>query len=331
MKKIIIGSLLGIFAIAPFINAQDEKSNVPAETMPVGDVPAKITVATRAQTTPAGWTDNFEAAKKQAAIEGKLLLVDFSGSDWCVWCQRLHDEIFSKKEFNVPAEKKYVCVFIDMPQKAKLPAEVEAQNKDLLMRFRVSGFPTVLVLDAEGNELARTGYQKTEPEKYLEHLETITKTARIVKALEAEIKSLPQGEARAKKIDAVLSKLSFSAQRNYAKLIEEILETDADGKLGLRTKYPFFALVEPLQKEFQAIALEIDTETRAALSTATDEQKRAREFVMGKIGTILKTKTERLNALEKKVEAAKEKLQGEESELLQNFITALQNMKRMAK
>ena len=52
-----------------------------------------------ATSTPRGWTDDFEEAQKQAEKEGKLMLVDFSGSDWCGWCKKLDSEVFAKPEF----------------------------------------------------------------------------------------------------------------------------------------------------------------------------------------------------------------------------------------
>ena len=73
-----------------------------------------------ATSTPAGWTDDFDAAKKQAAAEGKMLLVDFSGSDWCVWCKKLDREVFAKPEFLDGVKKDFVLVMIDSPKDQSL-------------------------------------------------------------------------------------------------------------------------------------------------------------------------------------------------------------------
>ncbi|MCK5682332.1 thioredoxin family protein, partial [bacterium] len=35
------------------------------------------------------WQTDFAAAKAQAQKENKLLLIDFTGSDWCGWCKKL--------------------------------------------------------------------------------------------------------------------------------------------------------------------------------------------------------------------------------------------------
>jgi len=122
--------------------------------------------------TPAGWTDDFDAAFRQAAIEKKLVLVDFSGSDWCCWCQRLDKEVFSKEAFLTAATNKYVCVMIDSPSdESVLSEKAKGQNKALVKKYRIDGFPTVLVMDATGKVLFKTGYQPGGAEKYLAHLE----------------------------------------------------------------------------------------------------------------------------------------------------------------
>ncbi|MDT8391733.1 MAG: thioredoxin family protein [Lentisphaeria bacterium] len=36
-----------------------------------------------------GWMTDYDAALKKAKAENKVVILDFSGSDWCVWCVRL--------------------------------------------------------------------------------------------------------------------------------------------------------------------------------------------------------------------------------------------------
>ena len=70
------------------------------------------------------WMTDFEAAKTKAAKENKYLLVDFTGSDWCIWCTRLNSEVFSTKSFQTEAPKQFVLVELDFPRdKSKLTAE----------------------------------------------------------------------------------------------------------------------------------------------------------------------------------------------------------------
>lgn len=131
-----------------------------------------VTKALELTSTPEGWTDDLEAAIQQARTERKLVLVDFSGSDWCGWCKRLDREVFNTKEFLSGAKDKYVLVMIDSPRnKTLLSNKAKKRNPALIRKFGISGFPTVLILDGEGKTLFRTGYQRGGPREYLKMLD----------------------------------------------------------------------------------------------------------------------------------------------------------------
>ncbi len=105
--------------------------------------------------TPAGFTDDFAAAKAEAAKSDRKMLVVFSGSDWCHWCKVLEKSYLSKPEFVEAAKKDFVLVFIDMPEdKSRLSETAKKNNESLLRAYGIRGFPTVKILDAEGRSLA---------------------------------------------------------------------------------------------------------------------------------------------------------------------------------
>ena len=76
----------------------------------------------------AGWSHDVDAALKQAKKEGKDVLMDFTGSDWCGWCIRLNKEVFSQKEFLPAVTKNFVLVELDFPRKKQLSPEIKKQN-----------------------------------------------------------------------------------------------------------------------------------------------------------------------------------------------------------
>jgi len=120
---------------------------------------------------PAGFTDDFDAALKKAATEKKTVLALFTGSDWCIWCKRLEGEVFSKKEFSDEVGKTFVPVFLDFPRDKSLVKESTAKrNRELAEKYAIRGYPTVLLLNAKGEVLAKTGYQMGGPKKYLAHV-----------------------------------------------------------------------------------------------------------------------------------------------------------------
>ena len=116
------------------------------------------------------WLDDFTAAKAVALKEGKPILANFTGSDWCPWCIKLEKEVFSQKEFQDYASANLVLFIADFPNGKKLAANVVEQNQGLQAKYRITGYPTVLLLDAEGKVLAHTGYQEGGAAPYVESL-----------------------------------------------------------------------------------------------------------------------------------------------------------------
>ena len=121
-----------------------------------------------------GWLTDLDAGIKVAKAEKKAILVDFTGSDWCGWCIRLKKEVFDQKEF-AAVTKDFVLVELDYPQKKKQSAEEKAKNKAWAEKFAIEGFPTILLMDSNGEPFAQTGYQEGGPVKYLAHLAELLK------------------------------------------------------------------------------------------------------------------------------------------------------------
>jgi len=121
----------------------------------------------------AKWTDDFEAAKATAKAQNRFMLLDFTGSDWCGWCIKLDKEVFSKSEFKKYAAEKLVCVELDYPMKSKPSKKVQKQNEELKNQFAIRGYPTIILLDPNGEKIGQTGYKDGGPEAYVEHLESI--------------------------------------------------------------------------------------------------------------------------------------------------------------
>jgi thioredoxin-related protein len=121
------------------------------------------------------WETDLEVAKKRAKDEKKDILADFTGSDWCGWCIKLKKEVFDQPEFQEYAKKHLIMLELDFPRKKELPAKEKEQNEKLSQEFKVEGFPTILLMNARGKELARTGYQEGGPAKYVEHLKELLK------------------------------------------------------------------------------------------------------------------------------------------------------------
>ena len=122
-----------------------------------------------------GWPTDFEKAKEEAAARNLPILADFSGSDWCGWCVRLDDEVFSQPEFKAYAKENVVLFLADFPNSTPQSEELKTQNEKLSREYGIRGFPTVLLLDADGNVIERTGYQRGGAAAYVEHIKELLK------------------------------------------------------------------------------------------------------------------------------------------------------------
>jgi len=150
-----------------------------------GDAPAQ-----EAPKTEHRWLADFDAAVAAAKAEGKDLLVDFTGSDWCGWCIKLDDEVFKHDEFYNEASKHFVLVALDFPNDPEIKAKVPnpKRNEELQEKYEVQGFPTILLMNADGEVYGSTGYRPGGAQKYVDFVGTLANSG---KALLAAGKTLP--------------------------------------------------------------------------------------------------------------------------------------------
>lgn len=206
----------------------------------------------------ATWLQDFDQAKQQAKAEQKHLLIDFTGSDWCTWCIRLEDEVFSKAPFQTSAPQQFVLVKLDYPRdQSRVTDEVRAQNEKLQQQYEVRGYPTILLTDAEGRPYGQTGYQEGGPEKYVEMLTALKKRGDAFQAAMARAEG-KQGAERAAVLDEALTAIDEEvAAAHHLATMQQIVELDADGKAGLKAKYETkvqeLAMARDLNREAQAL------------------------------------------------------------------------------
>ncbi|NWG29345.1 MAG: thioredoxin family protein [Ignavibacteriaceae bacterium] len=118
------------------------------------------------------WNGNLEKAIEQAKKENKAVLVNFTGSDWCIWCKRLSAEVFQQKEFEEYAKNNLVLVMLDFPKDIQQSQETKAYNNSLAKKYGIQGFPTILIFNNQGKLVAQTGYQPGGAAKYVEHIKS---------------------------------------------------------------------------------------------------------------------------------------------------------------
>jgi thioredoxin-related protein len=215
-----------------------------------------LTLGSAFGTAAEGWITDLDAAKKQAAAEKKDILIDFTGSDWCIWCKRLDGEVFSKDEFKKGVKDKFILVSLDYPQdkeKAGVTEEMAKKNAELAKTFAIKGYPTILLVDSEGKPFAATGYQEGGPDKYVTHLDELRgkKAARDEAFAKASKES---GVAKAKDLVSVITTLGLEDEafaNSYGDVIGQIKEADPKDETGfgkkLASKEKMAAFGEKLQ------------------------------------------------------------------------------------
>jgi thioredoxin-related protein len=119
---------------------------------------------------PEGWLTNVDEAIELAKKENKAIMLEFTGSDWCPPCIKMKKEVFSKPEFLKAASEKFVLVHLDFPRG---DTELREKNQPLAEKYKIEGYPTIILLDAEGKEITRFFASKYPTvETFLEHLDT---------------------------------------------------------------------------------------------------------------------------------------------------------------
>jgi len=129
-----------------------------------------------APTTRAVWRNDFAGALKQAKSENKLVLLDFTGSDWCGWCMKFEKDVLSTPKFSAYADSKLQLVRLDYPHHTPQPEALRQANAALSDQFHVDGFPTFVLVNADGKELGRqVGYLEGGPDAFIAELESFNR------------------------------------------------------------------------------------------------------------------------------------------------------------
>jgi thioredoxin-related protein len=126
------------------------------------------------------WEVKLEKAYEASSKTGKPILANFTGSDWCGWCIRLKNEVFTKPKFKEWADANVVLLELDFPRRMKLPDDIAKQNQELKQAFGIQGFPTLWLFNVSADPttgksaikgIAKTGYVAGGPNAWIKDLE----------------------------------------------------------------------------------------------------------------------------------------------------------------
>lgn len=119
------------------------------------------------------WQTNYEGAVSLAKSNSKPIILFFTGSDWCGWCNRLEEEVFDTPDFAALSKDKFIFVKIDFPLYTALSQQLSSQNKQLKKRFDIRSFPTIVIIDPQEQQIGTTGYRPGGGSQYAAHLDKL--------------------------------------------------------------------------------------------------------------------------------------------------------------
>ena len=124
-------------------------------------------------TPPLHWETSLKAAEQLSQSSHLPIYLVFSGSSWCIWCQRMDQEIHSQKAFIDKMQGKCIFVSIDIPA----GGQMDTATQQLFSQYKIRGLPTAIALSPDLKELGRFGYTHIRPDQYADMLlETFTLT-----------------------------------------------------------------------------------------------------------------------------------------------------------
>lgn len=128
------------------------------------------------------WLGDFSQAKTEATQKHKLILINFSGSDWCGPCIRLRKEILESGAFVNYASDHLVLVRADFPRQKKnqLSKEQVKLNEALADKYNTEGkFPYTLLIDENGKILKDwDGFPNETPEQFIAQISSFEQNSK---------------------------------------------------------------------------------------------------------------------------------------------------------
>ncbi len=270
-----------------------ENKTVPAEKI---TVPAAQNGVPAAQNgvpadSPIEWLEKMEPAFEKAKAEGKMVLVEFTGSDWCPPCRFLRGEVFPSKSFIDYAKDKFVFVELDFPHSKPQTEKTRQYNHAKSELYKVSGFPTLLIFDAQTEKpVASIVGGGGTPEAYLKRFSgEYEKAKKLTDDLVAAQKEA-DGVKRAAMLYEIYKTIDAELKPFYRETLEEqILKSDPKDPFGITGKR---AERQRFEKQFGDFETFMDfvkkTYVPASQKNSREAFVEASKVVLAKVEPILK-------------------------------------------
>lgn len=183
------------------------------------------------------WETDWSKALEKAGKSGQPVLVDFTGSDWCPGCIYLRKNIFDTDAFaKYAGDNNFMLVELDFPRtEGKMPPEQLKFHEELMRRYGISVFPSVLMMEGNGAPYAKIVGPSRTVEEYLKKLAAAGETRLKLKEAVAAARAL-EGKEKLEKLVQAIKLLPEDLQPYQKELIAEISALDPEDKYGFAGK-----------------------------------------------------------------------------------------------
>ena len=180
--------------------------------------------------------ESVQTAMPLAADEGRDIMLEFTGKEWCPPCIHLRTKILETAEFDKAVGDKYVLVEVVFPRLpeavAAMPESQRNANEKLLDYHHIqTGLPTVLLLDAAGRPYAQVAGARSTTAEYVKALEEAAAVRSVRDAAFARAEGL-QGLERATALAEGLNAVPPHCRDKYPEIVNEINRLDPQNTLG---------------------------------------------------------------------------------------------------
>ena len=218
------------------------------------------------------WLTDFSKAQAQAQAEQKPIVLDFTGSDWCGWCMTMRRMVLDTPEFYDYARDKFVLLEVDLPRNtSKMTQAHVRQNQELINRYKVTTFPTVLVITAEGKVIGGFTGGRTDLASVTQALDMANVNATLLNSAKTQT-----GVKKAHSLKTFYWNMPGVFRRDMHDLRKEIAALDPDNETGMHTELQDISILEDLvtttkqQSSDTAIDLIIHSLTKVSDSHRSD-------------------------------------------------------------
>ncbi len=115
------------------------------------------------------WLRTYSEAVALSQSTSKPIIILFTGTGWCPACMKLEREVITRPEFAQSVGQKFVFLKAEFPDYSE-SSVMASPYKPLLDRYGVAAFPTIVVVDANGQQLFTVNYRNGGPEVYTQEL-----------------------------------------------------------------------------------------------------------------------------------------------------------------